>query len=91
MPTLATDRTGNAGNAPNYPASNAFTITPSDTNELDTITTGVYIGTAGDLKVVMAGGETVTFKSLAAGIVHRMRVRQVFSTGTTCVNVIGMY
>ena len=73
------------------PVENVFAVTPHDTNELAYATRGVYVGTAGDLKVTTVGGQSVTFTGLAAGIVHPLRVKLVFSTGTTAANILGLY
>lgn len=63
------------------PADDAFTITPSDTNDLATIPRGLYVGIAGDLKVMTAKGTTVEFRNVSG--VLPVRVRKVFSTGQT--------
>lgn len=87
----ATDRSGTSGNAPTYPAASAFAITPNDSAELDTVTRYIYVGTAGNLKVVMMNGETVTLNNLAAGTPHPLRVRKVFANGTSATNIVGLY
>jgi len=76
------------------PASRAFSITPNDSDDLSIITRGLYVGTSGDVKVDLYGGDTVTFKNLAAGVVHPFVVRRVYSTGTdsdTADEIIGIY
>jgi len=76
-----------------FPASHLFLITPHDTNELANVTRGISFGTAGTLKVVTAGGEVVTIPSgsLAAGIIHPLRVKIVWSAGTTAADIVGYY
>ena len=75
------------------PPKNVALITPHDTNELSYVTRGISFGTAGDLKVVTAGGQTVTIPSgaLAAGVIHPMRVKQVYSTGTAAADIVGYW
>ena len=75
------------------PASGVFLISPHDTNELAQPTRGISFGTVGDLKVADVAGNTVIIPSgaLAAGIVHPIRVVQVFSTGTTAADIVGYY
>lgn len=53
-------------------------------------TRGIYVGVSGDLKVVTAGGTTLTFVGLAAGMTHPLRVSKVFATGTTATDIIGL-
>lgn len=72
------------------PADGAFDITPSDTENLTQATRGLYVGVSGDVKVDMVNGDTVTYISLAAGIVHPLRVRKVYSTDTSATNIIGI-
>jgi len=73
------------------PIENAFDITPSNTENLTYTTRGIYVGTSGNLKVDTADGDTVTFVSLSAGVIHPMRVRRVYATGTTAGSIIGVY
>lgn len=70
----------------------AFTVTPSDTEEFDA-TSGLIIGTAGTLHVIMADGSEVTFPATAlpANQIHRLAVKQVLATGTTASGIIGLY
>lgn len=43
----------------------------------------VYVGTAGNLKVDMSDGTTVTFANLAAGQVYPFAVTKVYQTGSS--------
>ena len=75
------------------PAEGAFAITPNDSTDLTEPTRGICFAAAGDLKVDMLNGDTVTFTdgSLAAGAVHPLRVKKVYSTGTTATGIFGVY
>lgn len=73
------------------PPEHAFDITPSDSLELDFVTRAVHIGTAGDLRVTMIGGETVTFAGMAAGTIKVGRFTRVWATGTTAGSLVGEY
>jgi len=75
------------------PAERAFSITPNDSTDLTVPTRGICLAAAGDLKVTTLGGDTVTFSdgSLAAGVIHPLRVRRVWSTGTTATGIFGVY
>ncbi len=72
------------------PAGDAFDITPSDVTDLESITRGIYCGIDGDLHVIMKSGREVTFKNLAGGMAHGMRVSKVFATGTTVTDILGL-
>ena len=71
------------------PAAGAESVTPSDSVNIDP-TRGVYVGTAGDLRVMMLNGDIVTLSSLAAGIVHPLQVVRVYSTSTTASDIVAL-
>ena len=73
------------------PGRHAIAVTPSDSVTLAHASRGIYIGGAGDLKVITVGGETVTFASMAAGIVYPICVTQVLATGTTATGIVALY
>ena len=72
------------------PGDDGFVITPSDTEDLDIPTRGLYVGVVGDVKVDMISGSTLTFVSMVAGIVHPLQVRRVYSTGTDATDIVGV-
>jgi hypothetical protein len=78
-----------AGGAQN-PARHATAISPHNSNELSYITRALYVGGAGDVKVTMQGGEEVTFVGVLAGTLLPIKVRKVFSTGTSATDLIGL-
>lgn len=69
----------------------AFDITPNDSTDLTHNTRGIYCGGGGNLKVDMVGGGTVTFTSIAGGVIHPIQVKRVYSTGTGATSIIGLY
>jgi len=74
------------------PARNAAAITPSDETPLANTTRAIYIGTGGDLSVVMqSGGLAVTFPGVPDGSILPVCVDQVNSTGTTASDLVGMW
>jgi hypothetical protein len=56
----------------------------------DRATRGLYIGVAGDVAVVMATGEAVTFKNVAAGILP-VAVSQVTASGTDAEDIVALF
>lgn len=70
------------------PATDAFVITPHDTNELVYTSRALYIGGSGDVKVTTADGTDITFVGVS-GILP-IRVKRVFSTGTTATSIVGL-
>ena len=72
------------------PADDGFAITPSDTEDLEVPTRYLYVGVAGNVKVDMLSGTTITWVTLAAGVLHQLQVRKVYSTGTAATSIIGI-
>jgi hypothetical protein len=79
---------------------NAVIVIPSDTSDIDfggliptsLVTGGVlYIGTGGDLKVTMIGGQTVTFANVPNGAFMPIQVTKVWDTDTNADNIIALF
>ncbi len=51
---------------------------------------GIYVGGAGDLKVDLPNGTTVTFVALAAGLCHPIAATKVYKTGTTATSILAL-
>lgn len=72
------------------PAIHAVAVTPSDGSDLTYVSRGVYVGGAGDIKVTLLGGETVTFSAVPAGTLLPVRASRIWSTGTTATNLVSV-
>jgi hypothetical protein len=67
----------------------AAAITPSDSASLTDPVSAIYVGGTGNIRVLMASGEDVTFTSVPVGVFH-IACTKVFSTSTTATNLIGL-
>ncbi len=72
------------------PATSGAAIAPSDTVDLAQTTRALYVGGFGNLKVTLAGGDTVTLNNVPEGALLPLRVRWVLATGTTATNLVGL-
>lgn len=73
------------------PAAEAEAVTPDDDNDLaGGVTRALYVGTEGDLAVMTARGNVVTFRNAAGGY-HPLRVIRVLDTGTTAADIVALY
>lgn len=73
------------------PATFLFPIVPSDVADVERVTKGIYVGTAGDLSLLsLDGSAPVTFSNVAAGTVLDVRVLKVMQSGTTAGNLVGL-
>lgn len=78
-----------------YPAQDAFAVTPSDS--VLQYFRALYVGngvssgsTPGDVVIVTLGGTTVTFKNVPLGSVLPIAGSQVNSTNTTATSIVGL-
>ncbi len=68
----------------------AFSVAPHDTNAFQA-TKGLYLGVSGDVRVKMKSGNIITFKGLSAGVIHPISITMVYATGTTALEIVGVY
>ena len=66
-------------------------VTPDDDNDLPRTRASLYVGTAGNIVVVMESGETVTFTNIQDGTFMPIRVNRVKATSTTATNIVALY
>ncbi len=74
---------------PRYPGG-AVAFTASDTVPL-TYPSIIYVGVAGNVRVLTAQGDDVTFVGVQAGGVVPVQVLKVFATSTTATNMVAIY
>lgn len=77
----------------NLASSKSFAaVTPHNTNELEIVPKGIFVGGAGDVSVIgFDDSAAVVFYSVAAGTVLPIRPKIVKSTGTTATNIVALY
>lgn len=74
------------------PAKYSLSITPSDGADLTTPVRRVYVGTAGNIKLELAGdtsGAFVILNNVPAGTMLAIRARKIWATGTSAANLVG--
>lgn len=70
------------------PATRAATIIPNDDTDLGHISTALYVGEVGDVRLITINFETVTF--VAASGILPIRVRRVLASGTTASGILAL-
>jgi hypothetical protein len=70
------------------PLTNIVTVTPHDTNELAFVTRALYIGGAGNVRLVTPEGDDVTLTALAVGVWHPIRCKIVKVSTTTATLIL---
>ncbi len=73
------------------PATNAISLTPSDTAPLDTVSRAIYVGVAGDLSVEMQSGQIVLFQGIQSGSILAIRALKVRQTSTTAGGIVSLW
>lgn len=73
------------------PVSNAVPIVPDDDVDIDVVSRCVYVGSAGNLAVIMNSGQSVVFVGVNAGTFLPIRVDRVLATGTTAGDILNLY
>lgn len=69
-----------------------YVITPNDGVVLTNIPRQLYIGSAGDLTVLLVDDTApVLFKAVPAGTVLNIRPIRVMASGTGASNIVGLY
>lgn len=66
-------------------------VTPSDANELATVSRALWVGTGGNLVVVTMDGSAITLKNVQNGTLIPIRVKQVKATNTTATDIVALY
>ncbi len=78
----------------------AAAVTPSNTVDIPSVSTQdgagnngcvLYVGGAGDIKVTTAGGDTVVFVGLLAGMFVPVQVLRVWATDTTATDIVALW
>lgn len=72
------------------PLIGAEEVTPSDDDDLAHVSRSIWVGTGGDLTVTMAGGQTVTYAGLPAGL-YPFRVSRIHATGTSADDIVAAW
>lgn len=75
------------------PAMTAVVVTPSDTTQLQPYSRALWVGSEGDLAVVMEGDNsdtTVVFTGVAAGTWMPLRCKKVMA-GTTASDIVAVF
>lgn len=78
---------------PHYPANDAFEITPSDNTVFSQATTHLYVGTGGNVRVMMASSANTSANlvNVPSGTLLPIRAQMVYQSETDADNLVGMY
>lgn len=87
----ATDDFESCSSTLSSPPGGGEPVTPSDSTELSKVSRSIYVGVSGHLVVVMKDGTVLTYKNLAAGMLHPIRAKRINATGTTATDIVANY
>ena len=78
----------------------AAVVTPSDTVNIPSVSSQdgsgnngcvLYVGGAGNLRVLTIGGDDVLFSNIQAGSFLPVQVKRVYSTNTTATGIVALW
>ena len=70
-----------------YP--NAFQVVPDDDTRFSCTAYSLYVGTAGNVRVLLSSGKEVTVKATDFQTIP-LHVNKVFATGTTATDIVAL-
>lgn len=74
-----------------HPATEGEHVIPSDSNGLSSTCRALWVGGAGAIRVLLVGGNDLTFSGVTAGTLLPLRATKVFSTGTTATLIVAVH
>ena len=72
------------------PATNAFAVTPDDTNDLEKSCRALNVATGGTIRLTTVGGDTVTITVVECNA-FPIRCQRIWATGTTASGIVALY
>lgn len=72
------------------PATFGFPISPSDTQFLEELTRGIWVGGAGTIILMLSSGRIVALSGAVAGSLVPVKAKKVYLTGTTATNLVAL-
>ena len=88
MAFVVQDVAGNVSSRADYPAQDAYAVTPSD-SAIQSFR-ALYIGNTGNVSVVTNGGTTVAFLNCPTGLILPICGQQVLLSGTTASSIVAL-
>lgn len=73
------------------PIRRGFSIAPSDADDLVAELRALYVGSSGDLALILASGDAITLAGVPAGSLLPLRAVRVKASGTTAGLLVGLY
>lgn len=75
----------------NAPIRAGQSVTPDDGSDLPALPRALYVGSGGDLSVVLADGGTLTFAGVPGGALLPLRAARVRASGTTAGAILALW
>jgi hypothetical protein len=76
------------------PSRRVTVLVPADGADLPDVPKGIYVGTAGDIKLIAvdapASATGITIKNVPGGSLLPIRARRVLATGTTAADMLAL-
>lgn len=69
-------------------AEGGVVISPNDSADLSYVSRGILVGVAGAVKVTFTNGDVAVIPNLAAGVIHPIRAKRIWSASTTATGIM---
>lgn len=73
------------------PAEGAFAVTKSDSTDFARAARALYVGTGGDVTLVLKSGTAILFANVPDGTFIPVECKRVNSTGTDASDIVALY
>lgn len=73
------------------PIFGAESVTPDDEDEFDRPSRALYVGTGGNISVLMHNGVEITYTNVPDGSWMPLRCRRVNATGTNATDIVACW
>lgn len=80
-----------SGDGSGGPAVYGFAVTPNDSTDLAIVPRALWVGGAGNIVMVTAGGDSITLSGITAGTLLPVRAKRILATSTTATLIVGLY
>jgi hypothetical protein len=72
-------------------SASGFSITPSDTVDLPYPIRGLFIGTGGDIQILLQDDtDPITLVNVQSGSLYPLQVKRVYADGLTADDIVGL-
>jgi hypothetical protein len=89
--SAAVDTFASYSGAPNSPLTNGVAVVPSDSADLSNVTRSLWVGTVGNVELILLSGQSVVLMAVPSGTLLNVRASRVKSGSTTAADLVALW